>query len=227
MFARIPARRLRSFLLVLAVALIYPYLSSFAIWSGFRQPNGSLLNIRIMVNVIFELLVLFLLAKVLSRQDRSWQSIGLRFSWEELLHGLGLFIGAYLASYVVYVIAWYLSAAITGRPVAVQANNVSFLREGNFLILQIYVLINPWFEELIVRAYTMTELAAFKLPEGGIIFLSLLLQTGYHLYQGAATALLASSTFFIFALYYAYTRRAFPIILAHLCFDLFALLAAR
>ena len=227
MSVRVPAQRLRAFLLVLAVALIYPYFSSFAIWSGFRQPSGPWLNIRIVVGIIFELLVLFLLAKVLSRQNRSWQSIGLRFSWVELLHALDLFIGAYLAYYVVYVIAWYLSAAITGRPVAVQANNVSFLREGNFLILLIYGLINPWFEELIVRAYTMTELAAFKLPGGSIILLSVLLQTGYHLYQGAAAALLASSTFFIFALYYAYKRRALPVVLAHLCFDLFAIIAAR
>jgi hypothetical protein len=177
--------------------------------------------------IIFELVVLFLLAGVLSRQGRSWQSVGLRFSWVELLHALGLFVGGYLAYYVVFVIAWYLSAAITGRPMAVQANNVSFLHDGNALLLLIYVLVNPWFEELIVRAYTMTELAAFGLPEGSIIFLSVLLQTGYHLYQGAAAALLASSLFFVFSLYFAYTRRASPIILAHLCFDLFGLLAAR
>jgi membrane protease YdiL (CAAX protease family) len=134
---------------------------------------------------------------------------------------------AYLGYYAVYVIAWYLSASITGHPIAVQANNVSFLREGNALILLVYALVNPCFEELIVRAYTMTELAAFKLPEGSIILLSVLLQAGYHLYQGAPAALLGSSLFFVFALYYAATRRALPIILAHLYFDLFALVGAR
>src|SRR6266508_5453747 len=227
MFARVPVQRLRTFLLVLASALIYPYLSSFAVWLGLRQPTGPWLNTRIVVGIIFEVSVLAILAKVLSRQNRSWQSIGLHFSWEEVLHSFGLFVIAYLAYYVVYVIAWYLSASITGHPIAVQANNMAFLREGNFLILLLYALVNPWFEEVIVRAYTMTELAAFKLPVGSIILLSVLLQTGYHLYQAVPAALLASSTFFFFALYYTATRRALPIILAHLYFDLFALVGSR
>jgi hypothetical protein len=73
----------------------------------------------------------------------------------------------------------------------------------------------------------MTELAAFKLPEGSIILISVLLQTGYHVYQGIPTMLLISSTFFIFSLYYATTRRALPIILAHLYLDLVGLLIYR
>lgn len=59
------------------------------------------------------------------------------------------------------------------------------------------------------------------------VALSVLLQSGYHIYQGVASMLLLSSTFFIFALYYARTRRALPIMLAHLCADVTAVVAAR
>jgi hypothetical protein len=227
MLARVPIPRLRAFLLVLAVALLYPYFSSFAIWLGVPYPTGPWLNIRIIIGILFQLTILALLALVLTRQKRTWQSLGVYFSWENVLHSLGLVIVAYLGYYLVYVLAWYLSATITGHPIAVQSNNVSFLREGNFLLLLIYGLSNPWFEEVIVRAYTMTELAAFKLPEGSIVLVSVLLQTGYHLYQGVPAALLISSQFFIFAVYYANTRRALPVILAHLYLDLFALMAYR
>lgn len=227
MLARIPAPRLRSFLLVLVISLAIPYSSSFAVWLGLRQATDAWLNIRIIGAIGLEIIGLAALALVLLRQHRTWDSLGIHFSWENILHSLGLWIIAYLVYSVVYVIAWYLSVAITGYPIAIQAHNVEFLRDGSMPLLLLFALLNPWFEEIIVRAYTMTELAAFKLPQELVILLSVLLQVGYHLYQGVGSALLISSTFFVFALYYANTRRALPIILAHLYLDIIALLAQR
>ena len=95
MFAPIPTTRLRAFVLLLAIALVYPYLSSFAIWSGLLQPSGAWIDIRIAINIAFEVVVLTILANTLMRQNRSWRSIGLSFSWESVLHSVGLFILGY------------------------------------------------------------------------------------------------------------------------------------
>lgn len=52
---------------------------------------------------------------------------------------------------------------------------------------------------------------------------SVILQSAYHLYYGWLGALSISFLFIFFAVYYALTRRAFPIIVAHGIFDIVAL----
>jgi hypothetical protein len=54
--------------------------------------------------------------------------------------------------------------------------------------------------------------------------LSIALQTSYHLYYGWQGALTLGFVFTAFAIYYAITRKATPVILAHGTFDLFSLL---
>jgi len=85
-------------------------------------------------------------------------------------------------------------------------------------------LLNPFFEELIVRAYLMTEIG--ELTGSWILAagLSTALQFSYHLYYGWEGALSLSFQFLVFSIYYANTRRAIPVILAHGFFDVIALL---
>lgn len=227
MLARIAASRPRALIFVLVLALGYPYATAIGIWSGWIQPSTLPFPMRIGFNIIFQLGLLALLDGILRRQQRSWRDLGLGFSWLDVLHGLGLWIGSYLLSSLVYTIAWYLSLAITGQPLVLRPSNLEWLHDGPFVMLLIYMLTTPFFEELIVRAYAMTELSDMKLPSGLIVLLSVLVQTGYHIYQGVPSMLLLSSTFLLFALYYATARRALPIVIAHLCLDLFGLLSYR
>lgn len=70
-------------------------------------------------------------------------------------------------------------------------------------------------EELIVRAYLMTEVAELTGRMWIAVLASVGFQTLYHLYQGTPYALVSAGSFFVAALFYANTRRATPLILAH------------
>ena len=54
--------------------------------------------------------------------------------------------------------------------------------------------------------------------------LSIALQSSYHLYYGWLGAITLSFQFLAFAIYYARTQRATPIIVAHGFFDIIALI---
>ncbi|HXT11433.1 MAG TPA: CPBP family intramembrane glutamic endopeptidase [Candidatus Angelobacter sp.] len=90
---------------------------------------------------------------------------------------------------------------------------------GVFVTTIIYQCINPFFEELIVRAYVMTQVRQLTNSAVIAVIASTLLQTSYHFYQGVPLALAEGGAFFVFCLYYAKTKRITPIILAHLYSD--------
>jgi len=52
---------------------------------------------------------------------------------------------------------------------------------------------------------------------------SIVIQSSYHLYYGWEGAISLSFQFLIFAIYYARTRRATPVIVAHGIFDILGL----
>jgi len=92
-----------------------------------------------------------------------------------------------------------------------------------FLLLS-YGILAGIFEETLVRGYLMTEMIALGKPVWLAAIASIALQTSYHLYYGFAGALSISSVFIVFAIYFAFSRRLFPVILAHAFLDIFAML---
>nr|WP_239551280.1 CPBP family intramembrane glutamic endopeptidase [Paenibacillus elgii] len=86
-----------------------------------------------------------------------------------------------------------------------------------------FIVINPFFEELIVRAYTMTELSFLIKKEEITVLVSTIIQTSYHLYQGLIPALYTGIVFFVFSIYFAKTRKVVPVIMVHLLLDLTAI----
>jgi len=87
-----------------------------------------------------------------------------------------------------------------------------------------FALLNPFFEELIVRAYLMTEVLDLTGSATLAVFLSVGIQTSYHLYYGWERALSLSFGFLILALYYLRKRQAFPLITAHAVNDVLGIL---
>lgn len=85
--------------------------------------------------------------------------------------------------------------------------------------------VNPFFEELIVRGYTMSEIMGAGGSAWVAIMVSVALQMSYHLYQGLAHAIALTAVFTIFSIYYAQTRNIVPVVLAHLLLDVNALLS--
>jgi membrane protease YdiL (CAAX protease family) len=87
-----------------------------------------------------------------------------------------------------------------------------------------FSLLNPFFEELVVRAYLMTEVIELTGSSTLAIALSVGVQFSYHLYYGWVGAISLSFLFLVFALYYVRSRLALPVIVAHGFFDVYALI---
>jgi membrane protease YdiL (CAAX protease family) len=171
--------------------------------------------------IVQELVGLLLLWFVLSRRRLRFRDIGLRWSFRDLGIGLVLVVTAYLTYFVGHFFvhwmhqAWFSS--VTGGLTAHQAF-------GHPPVVAIpYVLMNPFFEELIVRAYLMTEVRDLTGSWTLAAALSVAVQTSYHLYYGWEEVISLSFVFLVFSIFYARTRRATPIVLGHGMWDLFEL----
>jgi membrane protease YdiL (CAAX protease family) len=87
----------------------------------------------------------------------------------------------------------------------------------------LYALLNPFYEELLVRAFLISEVEAIYRSTALAVFASVALQTSYHFYQGLPAALSHIPPFLLFSLYFVRTRRILPVILAHMFMDISAL----
>jgi membrane protease YdiL (CAAX protease family) len=90
-------------------------------------------------------------------------------------------------------------------------------------VLIVVLFINPWFEELIVRGFLMTELTQLTNATVAIV-MSTAVQASYHLYAGSWGMVQLVPMFLLYSIYYARTRRLFPVIVAHTLADFTPLL---
>lgn len=165
-----------------------------------------------------ETVMLLLLTYVLSRTGRKLKDIGLRWSLRDI--GAGVLLCA--TSYAAYIAGAILLGFIswTSGPLHRGAKELF----GGFSAFAIpFTLLNPFFEELIVRAYLMTEIRALTGSAALAVLASAVFQTSYHLYYGWWTALSMGLSFLVLSIYYAGWHRALPLIVAHEILDLVAL----
>jgi membrane protease YdiL (CAAX protease family) len=208
--------------LVMLVAFAGSILGSIYVLKNIPGSNTQLTAPRLILGVVQEITSLLLLGYVLSRTARRFRDIGMRWSRGDV--GIGLFVA--VASYIAYVTGYYalsrIHSAIYGAPIPHAPVQTIFGHLGFAAIP--FILINPFFEELIVRAYLMTELIDLTGSSALAVAVSVALQFSYHLYYGWWIALSLAFQFLVFALFYAASRRALPIVTAHSLFDLYALL---
>jgi membrane protease YdiL (CAAX protease family) len=192
--------------------------------AGLRTRNSAVADsssARWIFAIVQELVGLLLLWFVLSRRRLRFRDIGLRWSVRDFVVGLVLVVTAYLTYSVFHFsIHWIHQvwfSSVTGGLTAHQAF-------GHPPVVAIpYVLMNPFFEELIVRAYLMTEVRDLTGSWTLAAALSVAVQTSYHLYYGWEEVISLSFVFLVFSIFYARTRRATPIVLGHGMWDLFEL----
>ncbi len=219
----LPAR-LRHLGLVLWVSLSLPIAGSVYYLFGGTAPTAAMQQrFRLVGALITEATSLTVLWYVMSRQGRTWKDIGWKPEFADVPRALGLLIAASVATYLVLVPVQYSYRAYSGHFLAPK----SFTSMFGFGISSLsiaFICLNPFFEELIVRAYTISEVMNLGGNRGLAVFVSVLVQISYHLYQGVEGVLALTVIFTAFSIYYVRTRRIVPVILAHLCLDLFALL---
>jgi membrane protease YdiL (CAAX protease family) len=222
-----PTRRLRIIELGLVLLVAFSQQIALSLYALFTRANlyGSSPGRALMFSgLLMEIGPLAVLWYVLFRQGRSFQSLGLGFSWKDIPKSLLVI----LLSYVAIMIWWaavsqgYRVAA--GHALDYQTRNVDFMSSAISVWGVLFMVLNPFYEELIARAYVISEIQFLTGSAWLAVLFSVVLQASYHLYQGLAPALLATSIFTVFSLYYVKTKRITPVILAHMFFDLLALL---
>lgn len=176
---------------------------------------------RWMYGTVQETSALLLLGYVLSRRGLRMRDIGLRWTLRDVGAGLllaGLSFAVYLLSsaFIQLFHHW-----IYGTLAASPDGKGLFARPSVAGIP--FFLLNPFFEELIVRAYLMSEIIELSGSSKLAVATSVLVPSSYHLYYGWIGAFSLSFQFLVFAIYYVRSRRALPIIIAHGVFDIYGL----
>lgn len=225
------SRRITWLIVVLTVAFASPLITSILYFLGGDQPGRfeaiprEWLIRQYYYGIAFELIALGLLVLVLYKQRRNLKSIGFLLSWKDLPVSLVLALVAYLVSFVTNLLIYAIYYIATGRALNLVPQNIGFMKLGFSFVFLIFIFINPFYEELIVRAYLITDVEFLSRSKIAAVLTSVVLQTAYHLYQGWPSALTIGSICLVFSLFYVWKKRITPIILAHLYFDLVALLA--
>ncbi len=173
------------------------------------------------VSLVHEVTALLLLGYILSRRNLRFKNLGLRWSLGDLTTGVGIAIGSYCAYVAGYFVVHAIHQAIFGSAHGGVTTQAMFGHPHIYALP--FFLINPFFEELIVRAYLMTEVRALTGSAALSVALSVAVQTTYHLYYGWEGALSLACMFLVFSVYYSKTRNATPLIVAHGAFDIFTL----
>jgi membrane protease YdiL (CAAX protease family) len=206
--------------LVLTVGFLIPVVSSLCIFLGWWHP-GPATSYRFVRRITLELVSLVCLYFVLSHQKKRFQDIGLSLAIRltDLGHSFALFFGALYASALLGGLVYVLLGRVS-RP---QLDRAALFGTALGVLPVLYVLLNPFYEELLVRAFLISEMEAIYRSTALAVWISVALQTSYHLYQGLPAALSHVPAFLLFSLYFVRTRRILPVILAHMFMDVSAL----
>jgi membrane protease YdiL (CAAX protease family) len=215
------SRRLRTFELVLVVGFAFS-LSVYGsvlvfVTSAYSSENTAADRWR---GIIAQLTSLALLRYVLHRLGRGLKDLGFFFTRWTVPISILLAAISYAAQYLAHRGMELGFTTLTQRTLVAHVPYSKAFQPSAIIGSLIYLIINPFKEELIVRGYLMTELNF--LTRSGIfaIAVSVLLQSTYHLYQGPVAALAHVFGFAVFAVYYQRTGRLAPVVLAHLLLDL-------
>jgi len=206
------------------LVLIVAFGGSF-LYSLYHLKNGPLHDssastLKWAALILQEASTLLLLGYVLSRRALGFRSIGLR--WSAMDVGAGTLLA--LVSYVVYAFGYSFIHSFHHSMSGIGSTARDVFGHPPIVMGIAFSLLNPFAEEMVVRAYLMTEVLELTGSKAWAVIVSVVAQSSYHLYYGWAGAISLSFQFLVFALYYAHSRRALPVVVAHGLFDIYGML---
>src|SRR5262249_52578579 len=172
--------------LVMSVAFAGAVLGS--VYIAFHPETPKYSNIRIVAAILAEATALFLFLVLFRRQGRSFRSIGLSFRWIDLPIALGLAVAAFVTmglARAAFNRIWFLAT----QHIPQWPETRGMFAGTSMWLLVPFLLLNPFFEETLVRGYLTTEVIDLRQSVVLATFVSLALQTSYHLYYGVFGAL--------------------------------------
>jgi len=170
--------------------------------------------------LVEELIVLVVLTTFLRIRGWTVERIGLGPSLRETLLGLGLALIIIFAHMAVWIVA-----AGTSSHALAAGQNFNFV-EGTIepAVVIAVSIVNPIFEELFLCGYLVTALKDRAGPRTAIN-VSVGIRLLCHLYQGIVGVIFIVPFGLILTYWYAREGRLWPLIVAHVVFDFFPLLA--
>jgi membrane protease YdiL (CAAX protease family) len=171
------------------------------------------------VSIVFELFLswspVLVIGYLLARSREGWTGIGLtRFRPGDV--GMGVIL--WVASFILVLVLAQLFQYFGQR-------EVDFLPEELPLWFQtvqaVLIAVTAGVtEEIVVRGYAQTRLEQLRASTAVILLLPTALWGVLHVYQGLGAALTIFGLGLMYAWYYHRTRRLWPLILAHILFDM-------
>jgi len=196
------SRRLRIFELLLVCTIAFARSLLASTWYFFSSLDESPTRgtLAYSSSILQEATTLALVWYILMRRSRSFAALGMRWTWPDFGWSFPLYAVARFALYVVYY-GIYFSGIQSLGPKHTNDSVGHFLFGGGMsTAIFIFQFLNPFFEELIVRAYLMTEIRELTGSVFKAIVISTAPQTSYHIYQGAPAAHSDGASFLIFSL---------------------------
>ena len=173
---------------------------------------------RFASQAIQEILLVGLFFYVLRTNGESLSRFTRPAGWRDVPRAFGLLIAAWVGYAVVMFIVWrWAPLGLHVHP----PRNVGVFRNALSVPYVALLLLNPFCEELWVRAFLQTRLRDVGWPAPLVVVASASVQAAYHLYQGAVFVV-AYAVAGVLATYYACTTRLWPVIGAHLVADVSA-----
>jgi len=204
-------------LLVLFVAFGRPVLLSIRDWVTHYHPKTQDLTLYQQLSGTLEAVIaIALLRYVLFRHGKSWRQLGLTAEKADVLPTLLLTFLAFLGNAAVRV-SFGHSAFIGVLSDPLRA--LSGIPNLGLLGIVYYLTGAAW-EELIVRAYMITEVVELTGQVPLAVLSSTCFQALYHVHQGRYYVLMDAVTFLILSLYYVKYRRITPVLLSHWFYNL-------
>src|SRR5579883_2047477 len=161
--------------LVLSVAFAQYFLSSLYSALGGTQHGAYSSNHLVLAHILIELNALAVLWYVLFRQQKNWLALGCSLRALDGLRAIALLVGGSFLGYIIYASGQALHYAAFGEYLS--PKDVYALLGMRLSVLSfIFVCVNPFFEELIVRAYTMSEVLALGGSRIAAVAVSVVLQ---------------------------------------------------
>jgi membrane protease YdiL (CAAX protease family) len=169
--------------------------------------------------LIYELPIMAALIAFLRTRGWTLRQLGLEFAWSDVPVALALAA----VSYVGLLAVWVVIAALFPR--LAEATAGFDLTGAQFSLSAVIAvsIVNALFEELFVCGYVVAMLRQ-RADAWDAVSVSIAIRLLYHFYQGTAGVLSILPFALVLAYWYARTGRLWPVILAHLGWDLLALL---
>ena len=172
-----------------------------------------------LISIVIELFLswspVLVIGFLLARNREGWSGIGLtRFSAGDLGMGAVLWVASFILVLVLAQLFRYFGQ-----------REVDFLPEGLplwFRALQaVLIAVTAGVtEEIVVRGYAQTRLEQLRAPAAVILLVPTALWAVLHVYQGLGAGLTIFGLGLMYAWYFQRTRRLWPLILAHILFDM-------